>query len=158
MHCRSLRASAGFSRFEISKPPPPPRPTDPAPTSVCISSTLDNAAVQDQNMGLREQKVDIQFCQPLLQILLHQEKNRYDCSCLLMYFIAPIREHAISYRYTVDDSAPFILQDCTWRTANTFCTVCTTFMNNPVNEASVVLSGVLSLACGKQAVTLWSRT
>mmetsp|Transcript_3962 Transcript_3962/g.11027 ORF Transcript_3962/g.11027 Transcript_3962/m.11027 type:complete len:419 (+) Transcript_3962:1448-2704(+) len=39
MHWSSPRASAGFSRLEMSKPPaPPPRPTDPAPTRVCTSS------------------------------------------------------------------------------------------------------------------------
>lgn len=48
--CSSPRASAGFMRLLMSRPPPPPppppppRPTEPAPTSVCTSSILRGGA------------------------------------------------------------------------------------------------------------------
>mmetsp|Transcript_30002 Transcript_30002/g.57628 ORF Transcript_30002/g.57628 Transcript_30002/m.57628 type:complete len:246 (+) Transcript_30002:1709-2446(+) len=48
MHCKSPRERAGLKRLETSRPAPPERPTDPAPTSTCISSiikmTLPSAA------------------------------------------------------------------------------------------------------------------
>ena len=40
MHCSSPRASAGLSRLPMSRPPPPPRLAEPAPTSVWTSSML----------------------------------------------------------------------------------------------------------------------
>ena len=44
MHCSSPRAKGGFSKFEMSIPPPPLLPTAPAPTSVCTSSIISTTS------------------------------------------------------------------------------------------------------------------